>query len=117
MRGSLALIVLLGLATGAAAQDRAQRERGEVLVRTHCAQCHATGESGKSPNRAAPPMRELHRRYDLDSLANALEEGMLRGHPAMPEFDFSRKDIDAIVVYLRSIQTNQAAGSAPLQGR
>jgi hypothetical protein len=60
-------------------------------------------------------MRELHNRYSLDNLAMALSEGMLRGHPAMPKFDFTQGEIDAIMSYLRSIQTNQSAsrGAAP----
>jgi hypothetical protein len=54
-------------------------------------------------------MRELHNRYSLDNLEMALSEGMLRGHPAMPKFDFTQGEIDAIMSYLRSIQTNQSA--------
>jgi mono/diheme cytochrome c family protein len=112
------LAVVLSMALLSAAGDAKAKERvlqGEMLVRTHCGRCHATGESGRSPNRAAPPMRELHNRYSLDNLAMALSEGMLRGHPAMPKFDFTQGEIDAIMSYLRSIQTNQSAsrGAAP----
>jgi len=109
MRGVVILMVLMSLAARANAQEEKPRMQGEMLVRTYCGQCHATGESGRSPNRAAPPMRELHNRYSLDNLAMALSEGMLRGHPAMPKFDFTQGEIDAIMSYLRSIQTNQDA--------
>jgi len=67
------------------------------------------GAKGDSPNPAAPPMRELHRRYSIDNLAEALAEGMLTGHPAMPEFEFPPNDVKAIIVYLKSIQTGQQA--------
>lgn len=117
MRGLVILVALLSIAGAAAAQERAQRERGEQLVRMNCGRCHAVGETGRSPNRAAPPMRELHRRYSLDALANALDEGMLKGHPAMPQFNFSQADINAIIAYLRSIQTNQPASLPSSQGR
>lgn len=111
MRGVVILMVLMSLAAGANAQEQQQKQRmqGEMLLRTHCGGCHATGDTGRSPNRAAPPMRELHNRYSLDNLAMALSEGMLKGHPAMPSFDFTQGEIDAIMNYLRSIQTNQNA--------
>jgi len=109
MRAALALLAALSLATAANAQERALRERGEVLVQRYCAGCHAVEPTGDSPNAAAPPFRELHRRYSIDNLAAALAEGMLVGHPAMPEFDFQANDIQSIVSYLKSIQTHQQA--------
>jgi mono/diheme cytochrome c family protein len=109
MRKFLIVIGLLALATSAAAQESGARPRGAVLVQRFCAGCHAVGARGASPNPAAPAFRELHRRYSIESLAEALAEGMLVGHPAMPEFDFDPEDVKAIVTYLKSIQTNQDA--------
>lgn len=94
------------LAVAAQAQDPGgSSARGEALVDRHCGRCHATGLTGKSPEPAAPPFRELHRRYDPDELAEALAEGLLTGHPMMPEFRFSPNDVRAIIDYLKSIQT------------
>jgi cytochrome c len=109
MRGPVILLSLLCLAGAAHAQERAERARGEVLVQRHCALCHSVGTSGTSPNAAAPAFRELHRRYSIENLSEALAEGMLVGHPAMPEFEFQPQDIRAIVSYLKSIQTHQDA--------
>jgi mono/diheme cytochrome c family protein len=37
-------------------------------------------------------------------LEEALGEGIMSGHPDMPEFKFDAKDVGAIVSYLKSIQ-------------
>lgn len=99
---------LLVTATTAAAQSDL-RPRGRILVQRHCANCHSVTRSGDSPNRAAPPFRELNQRYHIDELGEALAEGILTGHPAMPQFAFPPKDVKAILTYLRSIQTDQQA--------
>ena len=99
-----AAIVVLSAATGFA-QDRARFERrGESLLSQHCAMCHAIGLSGSSPHPKAPPFRSLSERYPLDSLAESLGEGLVPGHPEMPEFVFPPNDVGAILRYLRSIQ-------------
>ena len=116
MRAALALIAFLALAGSAAAQP-VDLARGQMLVERHCAGCHATGVAGVSPNKAAPPFRNLHTRYQIDDLAEALAEGLLTGHPAMPEFHFAPKDIKSIIAYLKSIQTHQDASAAGLAGR
>lgn len=81
--------------------------RGERLVRRHCGGCHAVDVSGASPLPAAPALRDLHRRYEPETLAEALAEGILTGHPAMPEFQFGASDVGSIILYLESIQTRQ----------
>lgn len=111
MRAAIIALALLSLAPAAAADERADRARGAQLVQRNCAGCHAVGTSDASRNPAAPPFRELHRRYEIDHLAEALVEGMLAGHPAMPEFRFPPDDVAAIIAYLKSIQTQQTAGA------
>jgi mono/diheme cytochrome c family protein len=78
--------------------------RGEGLVSTHCAMCHAIGRSGTSPHPMAPPFRTLLRRYPAESLVESLSEGLTSGHPEMPTFVFSPSDTGAILLYLQSIQ-------------
>jgi mono/diheme cytochrome c family protein len=85
----------------ATAQDL---RRGEELLNRNCASCHATGRSGESLNKLAPPFRTLGQRYPIESLEEALGEGILSGHPEMPEFKFDAGDVGAIIVYLKSIQ-------------
>jgi cytochrome c len=79
-------------------------KRGEALLATNCARCHATGIAGRSPHPAAPPFRTLSRKYPIDGLQEALGEGLSVGHPDMPEFAFEADDVGAILAYLKSIQ-------------
>jgi len=78
--------------------------RGESLLTTNCARCHAVGRAGTSPHPAAPPFRTLSRKYKIEGLAEALAEGLSTGHPDMPEFVFAPEDVGAIIDYLQSIQ-------------
>ena len=102
---TLALAFVLALACPAAAEP----DRGEVLLRRHCGGCHAVGRAGESRKPPAPPLRELHKRYAPAVLGEALAEGLLTGHPLMPEFRFEPDDVRAIIRYLDSIQTRQPA--------
>ena len=44
-------------------------------------------------------------RYPIESLEEALGEGIMTGHPDMPEFSFDAAQVGAIIAYLKSIQT------------
>jgi hypothetical protein len=46
----------------------------------------------------------LGQRYPIESLEEALAEGIMTGHPDMPEFSFDADDVGAIIDYLKSIQ-------------
>jgi cytochrome c len=101
----LAISAMAVWASSSSAQDReAMERRGEALVSQHCAMCHAIGRSGGSPNSVAPTFRTLEHRYKLESLEEALGEGIMTGHPEMPEFAFASHDVGAIIAYFRSIQ-------------
>lgn len=102
-----ALLMGLALALAAGGAEAQSVARGQALTARHCGGCHAVGTSGKSPEPAAPPFRELHRRYEPEQLGEALGEGLLSGHPMMPEFRFPPKDVESIVLYLKSIQARQ----------
>lgn len=104
------LRALLTLALLVTASDAFASERGEELIRRHCGGCHAVGMRDKSIEPAAPPLRDLNRRYEPEMLGEALGEGLLSGHPLMPEFRFEPEDVEAILQYLKSIQVRQPAG-------
>lgn len=92
-------------ATGAyAADDDAQKARGEKLLSSNCGRCHAIGVQGGSQHPDAPPFRTLAKRYPIENLAEALAEGLSTGHPDMPDFTFEVEDVAAILAYLKSIQ-------------
>lgn len=53
----------------------------------------------------APPFRTLSQNYPLNSLEEAFGEGILVGHPDMPEFLLEPAQIDHLLAYLNSIQS------------
>jgi mono/diheme cytochrome c family protein len=78
--------------------------RGEQLLRENCGRCHAVGRTGESPHKLAPAFRNLGQRYRIESLEEALGEGIMSGHPDMPEFTFDADQVGDIIAYLKSIQ-------------
>jgi cytochrome c len=98
------LLTALARPAFAAAADDARLKRGETLLLHACGQCHATAKTGDSADREAVPFRLLSRRYPIESLEEALGEGIMSGHPDMPEFSFDAADVGAIIDYLKSIQ-------------
>jgi cytochrome c len=79
-------------------------QRGLVIVRTNCSRCHAVGKMGDSPLPIAPPFRTLHERYPVDDLQEPLAEGIVTGHPTMPEFRFDPGQVGDIIAYLKSLE-------------
>lgn len=94
---------LLSPAVPALALDAELVGRGQAILEAKCSACHATATTGSSPLAEAPPFRDLHRKYNVEHLAEALAEGIVSGHPGMPEFIFPPDDIDAIIAYLKSL--------------
>ncbi len=116
--GSLCVVVtavatLIAAPVLAAGDQAASIQRGHDLVQNDCSMCHAIGPTGDSPNPLAPRFRELHKRYPIEDLAEALSEGIMVGHPQMPQFRFGSGEVADIIAYLQSIQTRQHAGLAP----
>lgn len=99
-------IASLLLSTSAHAANEAAAEAADLgrnIAERNCARCHAIGRSGDSPLAKAPPFRTLHNRYPIDSLAEALAEGILTGHPEMPKFAFEPPEIEAFITYVKSL--------------
>jgi mono/diheme cytochrome c family protein len=97
-------VLLLSLSSAPAIAAPGAVARGGALVQQHCAPCHAVGRTGASPEGRAPPFRELHKRYDVQTLEEALAEGIVTGHNAMPEFRFEPAQIADIIGYLKSLE-------------
>ncbi len=55
---------------------------------------------------AATPLREIARRYPLDQLEEAFAEGLVTGHPAMPQYTFRASEIDDLIAYLETLKAN-----------
>ena len=57
-----------------------------------------------SPLAIAPPFRELHKKYPVESLEEALAEGIVTGHPTMPEFRLDPGQIRDFIAFLNSLR-------------
>jgi cytochrome c len=97
-----ALVALMLVSPAMAASSPEQR--GKVFARTHCGRCHAIGRTGRSPFEPAPPFRTLHLRYPIETLGEALAEGIATGHPAMPESELSPDQIHDLLSFLKSLE-------------
>jgi mono/diheme cytochrome c family protein len=98
----------LALAGAVAAQvgyaSAGNAERGLVFVKTNCAMCHAIGRYDESPLPVAPPLRTLHKRYPVEQLEEAFAEGIVTGHPTMPQFQLDAAEINNLIAYLESLE-------------
>jgi mono/diheme cytochrome c family protein len=97
-------VLVIGLSTQHAVAQQGRVQRGFTFVQTNCSQCHAIGRYGESPLLEAPPFRTLHTQYPIESLAEAFAEGIITGHPSMPEFQLDAAQINDVLAYLQSIQ-------------
>lgn len=97
-----AALVWAAMSLPAAAAD--DPRHGEQLMLRNCASCHAIGRSGESTHKSAPAFRTLEQRYPIELLEEALGEGLVSGHPDMPEFKFDADEVGDIIAFLKSIQ-------------
>ena len=86
-----------------------QIDAGRRIVELQCISCHAVRSSDMSRDLTAPPLRTLAERYPVTGLQEAFAQGVLVGHPNMPDFRFNAAQIAEILAYLQSIQTVQGA--------
>lgn len=98
-----AMTIVIG-SNGVGAQEYDPVEDGRALVTMYCTDCHATGAAGESPLAIAPRFRDLHLRYDVEFLSEALVEGIVTAHPEMPQFEFDPDQAAAIVAYLKTLE-------------
>lgn len=124
MRQILALAAVGVLALGGCAVDGSGGEAvaplessqfgsvalGGNLVRQKCAGCHAVELTGDSPMKAAPPFREMGRTYPVRDLQEALAEGLVTAHPAMPQIELEARDVANVIAYLESVSGTGGGG-------
>lgn len=96
-----AVITVLCVSSAIAASP--SEMRGKAFAQTNCARCHSIDRVTQSPLKIAPPFRELHLRYPIDSLAEAFAEGLYTGHPSMPEFQLDADQANDLLSYLKSL--------------
>jgi cytochrome c len=107
--GMCAFTALAWTANAASAQPSVSA-RGETIAERLCARCHAIRQTGSSPMGLAPPFRDLSKRYPIEHLAEALAEGIVTGHPAMPRFTFDPPEIEALLAYMAGLKPSGPPG-------
>ncbi|WP_298253254.1 cytochrome c [Bradyrhizobium sp.] len=82
----------------------ANPQQGKRLALMYCARCHSIDKAGPSPLKIAPPFRTLHERYPVETLQEALAEGIVTGHPTMPQFSFDADQVGDFIAFLKSLE-------------
>jgi cytochrome c len=96
------VLMLLSLTPAAAASP--DEQRGQTFALNNCARCHSVDKVTPSPLKIAPPFRTLHKRYPIETIAEALAEGIQTGHPTMPEFQLDPDQIHDLLAYLKTLE-------------
>jgi mono/diheme cytochrome c family protein len=96
----IALAMLCGMAPTAATNPT----QGKRLALIYCAKCHAIDKVSPSPLKIAPPFRTLHERYPVETLQEALAEGIVTGHPTMPQFSFDADQVGDFIAFLKTLE-------------
>jgi mono/diheme cytochrome c family protein len=97
-----AVFICAGLG-GASAQISPTVQRGTTFAQANCARCHSIDKVSPSSLLLAPPFRNLHLRYPVESLAESLAEGIVTGHPSMPEFRLDPGQVGDFIDFLKSL--------------
>lgn len=84
-------------------KDPLQVAAGRDVAEKQCASCHAIDRTSASPNRSAPPLRDVLAVNDPDRLAYRFIDAMRVGHDEMPLFDFDVRSADALIAFIQSI--------------
>lgn len=102
-RAPLLIALIISCTTPSFAETPSEM-RGRTFARVNCAKCHSIDRVTPSPLKIAPPFRTLHRRYPVETLAEALAEGISTGHPTMPEFQLEPDQINDFISFLKSLE-------------
>lgn len=108
-RSHVAAVVAAALTVGMLdAASGSELSRGEEIAVQRCSVCHATDAKSPSPHKITPPFRDLHQRFPIDMLVEAIGTGTVSGHDEMPMFQFTIEDAQALVTYIDSLSPENA---------
>ncbi len=97
-------------AAAGAPASAGEAQKGGVIARRWCASCHVVSRDQTSANADAPSFFDIaQRRTDKKKIANFLVDP----HPPMPDMHLSRREIDDIVSYIRSLDPRPAVPTEP----
>ena len=86
--------------------DLGNIDDGKMIAEEFCSGCHSISKEGDSPFSEAPPFREIVKKWPPESLAEALTEGIVVGHEAMPVFEFGPEVLADFLAYLSTLSDN-----------
>lgn len=98
------VLLMTGVMASSAWAATPSEQRGRTFAMTNCARCHSIDRVTPSPLTVAPPFRELHRRYPVETLSEAFAEGIYTGHPTMPAFQLDPDQINDLLSFLKSLE-------------
>ena len=99
-----AAVIAFSLLSGISPATAANPQQGKRLAVTYCAKCHSIDKVSPSPLKIAPPFRTLHERYPVETLQEALAEGIVTGHPTMPQFSFDADQVSDFIAFLKTLE-------------
>ena len=85
------------------AQSATTTGKGYEIAEKFCARCHAIGMKDTSPQPSAIPFRDIAAKGRVENLEEALGEGIIVGHPDMPQWRFGPREVGALIAYLKSL--------------
>ncbi len=100
-------VTLITLSQALASQAQAAspaEQRGRTFALNNCARCHSVDKVTASPLKIAPPFRTLHLRYPIETIGEALAEGIYTGHPTMPVYQLDPDQIHDLLAYLKTLE-------------
>jgi mono/diheme cytochrome c family protein len=103
-RWLLPFLASAAFSAGVGQAHAAAADRGLTFVKANCAICHAIGRHDESPLAIAPPLRTLHELYPVEELEESLAEGIVTGHPSMPQFQLDLAQINDLIAYLKTLE-------------
>jgi len=92
------------LAAAAPCNAGPNAQAGKAFAQANCSHCHSIDKLTRSSLAIAPPFRTLHERYPVESLEEALGEGIVTGHPSMPEFRLDPGQVGDFISFLKSLE-------------
>lgn len=104
VRKFLILLAFAFIAFRQAVAASPEEQRGKTFALNNCARCHSIDKVSPSPLKVAPPFRTLHTRYPIETIAEALAEGIYTGHPTMPAFQLDPDQIHDLLAYLKTLE-------------
>jgi len=101
----LTVVIAAGFAAVAMSASASGQSKlaGQALAERLCAKCHAIDKTGHSPLKKAPPFRVIANRYSVWLLQEALAEGIVTGHEAMPEFTLKPDEIADLLTFMDTL--------------